>query len=272
MPNDHLFEKLFSQAHNQKSTKPTSTSLDFFETQVIQSQSRTQIEDMNDDIKIEVEIYKNTLESAKEAVQKFQLNSRPFFRPSDYFGEMVKSDSHMEMIRLKLVQESENIKLSQEAKKRRELKKFGKAIQIEKKLEREKESKRVKEGVKDLRKKRKDRLNLESTNEEDFDIALEETLSNTKKPGRPSSEPSRKKPRSARDHKFGHPKPKGVIGRRWKANTKESSNNFEGMGGRGDGRITSGMAKGRRRGGSHGAPGHRHSNYSGNLIRYTSIA
>lgn len=250
-----LLDDLFGgdQSRPGKTGFSSSLSLDFFETQAIQSQTRTTIEDVNDDLKVEVELYKSALEAAQHAVKLFESNSKPFFRPSDYFAEMIKSDSHMEKIRMKLVEEAEGLKASEEAKKKRELKKFGKANQVENKLQREKEAKRVKEGVKELRKKRKDVMKLDRQDDDDFDVAVEETLSNPNKRNRaPASggEPGPKKSRSARDHKFGRPKPKGV-GRRWKENTKASASSLEGMGGKGDGRITSGTHRrqGRGRGG-----------------------
>ncbi|KAG0145290.1 hypothetical protein CROQUDRAFT_133821 [Cronartium quercuum f. sp. fusiforme G11] len=237
----------------------SSLQMDFFETQTIQSTTPTQVDDINDDIGLEVELYKQALQSAKEAYTLFEKASNPFFRPDDYFAEMIKSDAHMEKIRLKLVSEMEDIQASEESKKKRNLKKFGKAIQVEKKLEREKESKRVKEGVKELRKKRKDVPSLGGSAEVDFDIALEETLSNKRarydnnkdaKGGKNKAKLSR----VGREHKFGRPKPKGVTGRRWKENTKESSSGFEGLGGRGDGKITSGISS-RGRGGGRGGRG-----------------
>ncbi|KAA1064903.1 rRNA-processing protein and EBNA1-binding protein ebp2 [Puccinia graminis f. sp. tritici] len=152
-PNMASLESLFS---NPTATAPggfgASVGLDFFETQLVDSQARTSVEDVNDDLKIEVELYKNALEAAQQAVRKFETSGKPFFRPSDYFAEMIKSDAHMETIRLRLVEEAEGLKASEEAKKKRELKKFGKAIQVENKLQREKETKRIKEGVKELRK------------------------------------------------------------------------------------------------------------------------
>ena len=62
----------------------------------------------------------------------------PFTRPSDYFAEMVKSDAHMERIRQRLLDESATIKRSDEKRKEREGKKFGKQVQVEKQKEREK--------------------------------------------------------------------------------------------------------------------------------------
>ncbi|KAI7961527.1 hypothetical protein MJO28_002016 [Puccinia striiformis f. sp. tritici] len=230
----------------------SSVGLDFFETQLVESKARTEVEDVDDDLKIEVELYKNALDAAKQAVRNFQSSSKPFFRPTDYFAEMIKSDAHMETIRLRLVEEAEGLKASEEAKKKRELKKFGKAIQVENKLQREKETKRIKEGVKELRKKRKDVTKLDGQDEQEFDIAIEETLSSNPKKragGSSGGEPEgRKKTRTAREHKFGRPKPKGVTGRRWKENTKSSAGSFEGMGGKGDGRLSSGTGRSRGRG------------------------
>ncbi|KNE97323.1 hypothetical protein PSTG_09434 [Puccinia striiformis f. sp. tritici PST-78] len=230
----------------------SSVGLDFFETQLVESEARTEVEDVDDDLKIEVELYKNALQAAQQAVRKFKASSKPFFRPTDYFAEMIKSDAHMETIRLRLVEEAEGLKASEEAKKKRELKKFGKAIQVENKIQREKETKRIKEGVKELRKKRKDVAKLDGQDEQEFDIAVEETLSGNPKKRAGGSlggeGEGRKKTRTAREHKFGRPKPKGVTGRRWKENTKSSAGSFEGMGGKGDGRLSSGTGRARGRG------------------------
>ncbi|TEB03964.1 Ebp2-domain-containing protein [Coprinellus micaceus] len=49
----------------------------------------------------------------------------PFTRPADYFAEMVKSDSHMERIRQRLLMRLLPIKLSEDKRKQREGKKLG---------------------------------------------------------------------------------------------------------------------------------------------------
>lgn len=78
----------------------------------------------------------------------------PFTRPSDYFAEMVKSDSHMERIRMRLLNESSTIKKSEEKRKEREGKKFGKQVQIEKLKERERSKKEMDEKLKALKRSR----------------------------------------------------------------------------------------------------------------------
>jgi len=67
---------------------------------------------------------------------------------------MVKSDSHMERIRMRLLNESSTIKKSEEKRKEREGKKFGKQVQIEKLKERERSKKEMDEKLKALKRSR----------------------------------------------------------------------------------------------------------------------
>jgi rRNA-processing protein EBP2 len=64
---------------------------------------------------------------------------------------MVKSDAHMERIRQRLLDESASMKRSEEKRKEREGKKFGKQVQIEKLKEREKGKKEMLEKLKNLK-------------------------------------------------------------------------------------------------------------------------
>jgi len=73
---------------------------------------------------------------------------------------MVKSDSHMERIRQRLLNESAEIKRSEEKRKERQNKKYGKQIQVEKQKEREQAKKDMGERIKGL--KRSKLLPLES--------------------------------------------------------------------------------------------------------------
>ena len=69
----------------------------------------------------------------------------------DYFAEMVKSDSHMERIRQRLLNESAEIKRSEEKRKERQNKKYGKQIQVEKQKERERTKRDMDERIKGLK-------------------------------------------------------------------------------------------------------------------------
>ena len=64
---------------------------------------------------------------------------------------MVKSDAHMERIRQRLLDEGATIKRSEDKRKEREGKKFGKQIQMEKLKERERSKKDLEERLKGLK-------------------------------------------------------------------------------------------------------------------------
>ena len=64
---------------------------------------------------------------------------------------MVKSDAHMERIRQRLLDESAGLKRSEEKRKEREGKKFGKQVQMEKIKERERSKKDMEERLKGLK-------------------------------------------------------------------------------------------------------------------------
>jgi hypothetical protein len=70
-----------------------------------------------------------------------------FSRPADYFAEMVKSDEHMGKIKQKLIDEAAGKKASAEARKQRDLKKFGKQVQVAKMQERAKEKRDTMEQI-----------------------------------------------------------------------------------------------------------------------------
>lgn len=95
--------------------------------------------------------YKQALHGANAARALAAKHKFPFTRPSDYFAEMVKTDAHMERIRQRLLDESATIKRSEEKRKEREGKKFGKQVQMEKLKEREKSKKDMEQRLKGLK-------------------------------------------------------------------------------------------------------------------------
>lgn len=64
---------------------------------------------------------------------------------------MVKSDAHMERIRQRLLDEGATIKRSEEKRREREGKKYGKQVQMEKLKEREKSKKDMEDRLKGLK-------------------------------------------------------------------------------------------------------------------------
>lgn len=155
----------------------------------------------------------------------------------------------MERIRIRLLNESSGIKKSEDKRKEREGKKFGKQVQVEKLKEREKNKKEMEERLKGLKRsmsyilrlfgrdanifgaERKDVLDKPRTNDDDFDIAVEDAISD--RPAKRGKAATGKSiPRSVRDQKYGF----GGASRRSKQNTRESTDNFDASAGRGRGR------------------------------------
>ncbi|KAH7907807.1 eukaryotic rRNA processing protein EBP2-domain-containing protein [Hygrophoropsis aurantiaca] len=213
--------------------------------------SQTIEADVDDDLNRELAFYKQALDGANAARALAAKHNFPFTRPADYFAEMVKSDSHMERIRQRLLDENAGMKKSEEKRKEREGKKFGKQVQLEKLKEREKSKKDMDERLKNLKRKRKGGLDNAEADGDAFDVAIEDAISdNPAKRGRGAG--GKKITRNARDQKFGF----GGKGRHSKQNTKASTDDFgpkSGRGGRGG--MRGGMSSGR--GGRRGSSGHR---------------
>ncbi|EGN94021.1 hypothetical protein SERLA73DRAFT_189171 [Serpula lacrymans var. lacrymans S7.3] len=202
--------------------------------------------DVNDDLNRELAFYKQALHSADAARALASKNKLPFTRPSDYFAEMVKSDSHMERIRQRLLDESAGIKKSEDKRKEREGKKFGKQVQMEKLKERGKNKKDMEDRIQNLKRKRKGALDNAQADGDAFDVAVEDAI--TDRPAKRSKGPGGKNiSRQSRDQKFGF----GGKGRRSKQNTKASTDNFDaGSAGRRGHGATRGGPGGSRGGGN----------------------
>lgn len=122
-------------------------SLPFSEHQTITNPTPTQITDVEDDLSRELAFYKQSLDSVTSARRLLRAEKQPFSRPADYFAEMVKNDEHMGRVKAKLVDEAAGKKAAAEARKQRDLKKFGKQVQVAKMQERSKEKKDMLEKV-----------------------------------------------------------------------------------------------------------------------------
>ncbi|THH18364.1 hypothetical protein EW146_g2601 [Bondarzewia mesenterica] len=155
-------------------------SISWTETLIV-SYPQTMDIDVNDDLNRELAFYKQALHGATTARTFAARHKLPFTRPSDYFAEMVKTDAHMERIRQRLLDESAGIKRSEEKRKEREGKKFGKQVQMEKLKERERSKKEMEERLKDLKRKRKGALDNAQADDDAFDVAVEDAIS-----GRPA--------------------------------------------------------------------------------------
>jgi rRNA-processing protein EBP2 len=135
-------------------TLPTSK-LPFSEHQIVNSSVPNGIADVNDDLSRELAFYKQSLNAAKVARTLLKKEGVPFTRPADYFAEMVKSDEHMGIIKKKMIDEAASKKAAAEARKQRDLKKFGKQVQVAKLQERDKAKRETLEKIQILKRSMK---------------------------------------------------------------------------------------------------------------------
>ena len=185
--------------------------------------------------------YKQALHGANTARALAAKHNFPFTRPSDYFAEMVKSDAHMERIRQRLLDENVSMKRSEEKRKEREGKKFGKQVQLEKLKERQASKKQMEERIKGLKRsmcfpifkqeasllthvcchsERKDVLDKPDGGE-DFDVEVEDAI--TDRPAkRAKGDGHPKLSRKGRNSKYGF----GGSKKHSKQNTRDSTDDF----------------------------------------------
>jgi len=176
--------------------------------------------------------FKNVVnECVKDAHRKFAVIGFEHRRPDDYYAEMVKSDSHMEKVRRLLLRDKNRIEESDRRRKQRDLKKFGKKVQVAKQQERQQKKKQDLDAVRKWRKQRE-----KGNTADEFPVELDD---NQEKPSKPltgkrkvsfdNKQPSdnsnkRQKPppsnkRSYKNQKFGFGGPKRYA----KDNTADSA-------------------------------------------------
>uniref|UniRef100_A0A1D1Y3F6 Putative rRNA-processing protein EBP2 n=1 Tax=Anthurium amnicola TaxID=1678845 RepID=A0A1D1Y3F6_9ARAE len=200
--------------------------------------------DVNDDIVRELAFYTQALDGARQASAKLHSMGVPFFRPPDYYAEMVKTDAHMLKVKGKLLDEKRKIEEAEERKKAREAKKIAREVQALKLKERAKQKKEEIESVKKWRKQRRQTGFGAGKNEEmEFDFEGDKEFERSKKrkfgaaPGDRSGgigkrggkltrgQERSKKNRDQRNSKFGYGGRKGLK----KQNTAETTNDFRGF-------------------------------------------
>ena len=196
----------------------SSSKMPWIETMVVVHDKaiKDEVPDAQNDLDRELAFYRQSLAAATRGRTLVLEANVPFTRPSDYFAEMVKTDEHMERVRQRLLDESAGIKASENAKRQRELKKYGKKIQTEKLLERQRNKREIEDKVNSLKRKRQSDMGLD---DDEFDVQLEEALGE-RKAARHTSAP--KMSRQRRNEKFGF----GGKKRHNKSNTADSTDQF----------------------------------------------
>lgn len=131
-------------------------SLPFSAVQAITSEDPVDIPDVEDDLNRELAFYRQSLNAVTEARVKLKAEGVSFSRPTDYFAEMVKSEEQMGKVRAKLLDETARKKASSDARRQRDLKKFGKQVQVAKLQERQKEKTATLDRIQTLKRSKPD--------------------------------------------------------------------------------------------------------------------
>ncbi|KAI4233945.1 MAG: hypothetical protein LQ349_004092 [Xanthoria aureola] len=215
--------------------------LPFSEHQTIISKAPISIPDVNDDLNRELAFHKQCLLAAKEGRYQLKKEGIAFSRPPDFFAEMVKSDEHMGKVKQRMTDEAANRKAAAEARKQRDLRKFGKQVQVAKLQDRDQAKRQTLEKINILKRKRKNTDTGGAEETDLFDVALEDA-SKPDKSGRPprigqgGRGPSK---RQKKDDKFGF----GGKKRFAKSGDAVSTSDFRGV----NSRTTKGQKKGSQR-------------------------
>ncbi|TXG70764.1 hypothetical protein EZV62_005699 [Acer yangbiense] len=131
--------------------------------------------DVNDDLKREASFYTQALEGTRQAFEKLQSMGLPFLRPPDYYAEMVKTDTHMEKVKRRLLTKQKEMEEADERRKAREAKKMSKEIQAQKTKERAKQKKDEIESVKKWRKQRQQSGFAGDVNDGELELPFEDS-------------------------------------------------------------------------------------------------
>ncbi|XP_042870352.1 probable rRNA-processing protein EBP2 homolog [Penaeus japonicus] len=107
---------------------------------------------IHNDFKREMIFYRQAQQAVLDGYERLTKLDRPTLRPDDYFAEMAKSDVHMQKVRRRLMNKKAGQEMSEKVKKIREIKKFGKKVQIEREQQKHKEKREMLEKVKQFRK------------------------------------------------------------------------------------------------------------------------
>lgn len=157
----------------QRISLPT-TSVPFSEHMTVLTTTPTTIPDINDDLNRELAFYAQSLSAVQSARALLTKENIPFTRPTDYFAEMVKSDEHMGKIKAKMLSDAASKQAAADARKQRDLKRFGKQVQQEKLKERAMQKREMLDKVKSLKRKRASEGVAGAGEEDLFDVALED--------------------------------------------------------------------------------------------------
>ncbi|XP_064624655.1 probable rRNA-processing protein EBP2 [Lineus longissimus] len=115
---------------------------------------------VEDDFKRELLFYRQAQSTVLDSLSKLKKLGIATKRPEDYFAQMAKTDIHMKKVREKLLSKEQEMDRREKARKLRDLRKFGKKVQVEVLQKRQKEKREMLDAVKKFRKGQQDKLDF----------------------------------------------------------------------------------------------------------------
>lgn len=196
------------------------TLVPWIETLEVVGEQSTSIVNVDDDFQRELAFYKQALEGAVTGRELVLSAGVKFDRPTDYFAEMLKTDAHMQKVRQHLVDETQQIKRSEDAAKQRAMRKYGKQVQAEKLQERAKQKSQQLDKIKMVR---KGRSNVEAAlKETEFDISVNNNTDDSRNSKHQAGQSKKPTKKSFKDAKYGF----GGRKRNSKSNTADSTSDL----------------------------------------------
>jgi len=177
--------------------------------------------DAEDDFEREVSFYKSTVAGCTEAQVYMERVGLKYKRPVDYFAEMLKTDTHMAKVRQSLLDQQKRIEAVEERRRQRELKRFGKKVQVEKEQTRAKQKKSELDAIKKWRKdqKRNTATGGDGSEHQEIENVLASAAKDKDSKKEGSAPPKKNLKRKRKDSQYGF----GGAGKRAKKNTADSS-------------------------------------------------
>merc|ERR1712014_238096 len=117
-------------------------------------------------------------EAVREAYRRFAVMKVPASRPSDFYAEMLRTDSQMFKVRARAAEEQRRIKIVEDRKKAKLGKKFQKNARVKKLEDRAAEKRKNLDDITEWKNKTKS----DSKNVDDKD--LEDILDKQRRPGK----------------------------------------------------------------------------------------
>nr|XP_045586470.1 probable rRNA-processing protein EBP2 homolog [Procambarus clarkii]XP_045586471.1 probable rRNA-processing protein EBP2 homolog [Procambarus clarkii] len=115
---------------------------------------------VHNDFTREMTFYRQAQAAVMDGFERLGSLGLPTLRPNDYFAQMAKSDEHMQKVRKRLMQKQVGQQISERVKKIREIKKYGKKVQVEVEQQKHKEKREMLEKIKKFRKGKTDTIDF----------------------------------------------------------------------------------------------------------------